>query len=175
MARKKRALPDREKEPGPKKERPWWARTDQELVKERYDRFKEVLEASKVDVSEEEREQIIEEAARRDPRIRNLLDMVICKVDGIEKKNEFLLVPQYSTSGKEKIARTLSLKTHRRIRLDEYGQEVWNQIDGSRDVKEIGMYLKDRFADEVEPLYPRLAQFMAYLESLKLVTIVKKE
>lgn len=179
LGKKKRPLPPLKKEAEPvaskKKERPWWARSDAELVKDRVEKLKGLYDSSKIKVDEEDRQQIIEEAVRSDPRIQNLLDMVISKTDTIGRKDDFLLVPMYSSDKRKKIAKALRLKTLRRIRLDDYGWGVWELIDGKRDVRKIGRLLSNRFGPEVEPLYPRLSKFLAYLQNLELVRIWKKK
>lgn len=161
-------------EEGTGKDRPWWARTDEELVRDRYERIKGIYESSKVKVDDEDRPALLEEAARRDPRIANLLDLVPVKRTGLERDGNFLLVPLYRSDRWGRAASFLRLKTRRRIRLDSYGWYVWEQIDGRRDVRSVGKRLKLKFGKDVEPLYPRLAKFMAYLENLDLVRIRKE-
>lgn len=138
------------------------------------DHYKGIMEDAKVKVDEEDRDQIVAEAARRDPRIVNLLDMRIKKRKGLEREDDFLLVPVYDTDRGENIASKLRLKTRRRVKLDDYGWTVWESINGKRDVREIGEILRKRFGDEVEPLYPRLSKFLAYLNSLKLIKIERR-
>ncbi|MGA1866361.1 MAG: PqqD family protein [Thermoplasmatota archaeon] len=152
-------------------ERPWWARPDDELVKDRIDKVKSWYGSARTEVDEEDRDQLIEEAVRRDPRIQNLLDMIITKEQGINVKGNYLVIPVYRSETGERIAEALGLKTERKIRLDRYGWSVWKLIDGKRDVRKIGGMLSDRFGDEVEPLFPRLAKFLAYLQNLKLIRI----
>ena len=167
---------DEAEDPGSvEKKRPWWARSDDELVKERVDKIKDWYDSSKIKLDEEDRDEIIREAAKRDPRIQNLLDMVIVKAQDLQRNKEFLMVPIYSTSRGEKIASALRLKTTRRIKLDQYGWGVWDLIDGQRDVRSIGKLLSSRFGEDVEPLYPRLAKFLAYLQNLKLIRITERE
>lgn len=158
-----------------KSERSWWARPDDELVKDRARKIKGWYDSSKIKLDEEDREQIIKEAAKRDPRIRNLLDMVPVKEQDLKRDKGHILIPVYSTKRGEKIAKALRLKTVRRIRLDDYGWCVWDLIDGGRDVRSIGEVLSQRFGEDVEPLYPRLAKFMAYLQNLKLITITENK
>ena len=165
----------RDKSSGKVKERPWWAKSDAELVKDRYNRFKDIYDSYRINVDEEDRAELVSEAARRDPRIRNLLDFVIVKKVKTGRKREFLLVPVYETDRGQRIASFLRLRTMRRIRLDDYGWAVWSLIDGSRDVREMGARLRERFGGEVEPLYPRLSKFLAYLQNLKLIEIRKRE
>ncbi|MBN1538656.1 MAG: PqqD family protein [Candidatus Thermoplasmatota archaeon] len=152
-------------------ERPWWTRPDDELLKDRLDKVRSWYGSVKTDVDEEDRDRLIEEAVRRDPRIQNLLDMVIVKEQGIGVKGKYLVIPVYRSETGERIAGALGLKTERKIRLDRYGWSVWRLIDGKRDVRKIGKLLSDHFGDEVEPLFPRLAKFLAYLQNLKLIRI----
>jgi hypothetical protein len=49
--------------------------------------------------------------------------------------------------------------------LDEIGSSVWNMFDGKSSLLEIGKKLSSKFGDRVEPLYPRLAQFVKILYS----------
>ncbi|MBN1391021.1 MAG: PqqD family protein [Candidatus Thermoplasmatota archaeon] len=101
--------------------------------------------------------------------------MVIEKEDGISVRGEYLVIPLYSSKKGKNVARVLGLKTVRRIRLDEYGWSVWKLMDGNRDVRTIGRLLSDRFGEEVEPLYPRLSKFLAYLQNLKLIRITERK
>ncbi len=52
-----------------------------------------------------------------------------------------------------------------RIELDGFGSFIWKQIDGKRDVYEIGKLVKDKFGQEAEPLYERLTEFLHILRS----------
>lgn len=49
--------------------------------------------------------------------------------------------------------------------LDEIGSAVWNMCDGKSNIMEIGKKLSSIFGDRVEPLYPRLVQFIRILYS----------
>ena len=51
------------------------------------------------------------------------------------------------------------------VHLDATGSFVWPLLDGVRDVTALGELVKERFGQEAEPLYPRLAQFFRVLES----------
>lgn len=51
------------------------------------------------------------------------------------------------------------------IHLDEFGSFVWQNIDGKRDITEIGISVKERFGDKAEPLYERLAKYFQILSS----------
>ncbi len=162
------------KGPGKKKERPWWARPDHEMIGERVDHFKDIYNDMKIDVDDEDRPSLIREAVKRDPRIENLLDAIPFKLNELERKGDFLIAPVYESDKGKKVAKVLKLRTTRKIKLDDQGWTVWDCIDGERDVREIGRILRERHGDKVEPLYPRLSKFLAYLNTLKLVEIGKK-
>lgn len=51
------------------------------------------------------------------------------------------------------------------VHLDENGSFVWPIIDGEKDIIKIGELVKERFGENAEPLYPRLAKFFQVLES----------
>jgi len=154
-----------------KVERPWWKKSDAELVKDRYDDIKDYIDSKKIKVDDEDREALVEEARRRDPRIKNFLDMVPVKMKRVDREGDFLIVPVYSTDRGKKIAGRMGLKTKRRIRLDEFGWAVWELTNGKRDVRQIGERMRARFGDDIEPLHPRLSKFYAYLVTLSLVKI----
>ncbi len=57
------------------------------------------------------------------------------------------------------------------IHLEEFGSFVWLQIDGKRDIIEIGELVKEQFGKKAEPLYERLAQYIRTLESNGFIVI----
>ena len=65
----------------------------------------------------------------------------------------------------QRIFRKLRFKIpmNKRITFDEYSSEVFNQIDGNKTVKEIGEKLKEKYGDNVEPLYERLLVFLNHI------------
>ncbi|MGA1822009.1 MAG: PqqD family protein [Thermoplasmatota archaeon] len=177
MAKKKRPLPPSGKkengipEEDNDKKGPWWRKSDADLVKDRYQVIRTAIDDRKMKVDEEDRTPLIEEAVKRDPDIINILDLVPLRRKGIGRDGDFLLIPIYNTKRGERIADFLRLKTRRRIRLDEYGWAVWDLINNRRDIRQIGSMLGKRFGDKVKPIYPRLAKFVAYLESLRIVNL----
>jgi len=170
-SKKKQSLSKKSPVPSKGAERPWWRMTDAELIEDRVRHFKKLYEDSKVEVGNKDRDALIEEAVRRDDRIKNLLDTVPRPVENVGRDGDFLTMPVYRSKMGEKVGRSLGLKTTRRIRLDRYGWGVWDAIDGERSVEDIGELLRSRFGQDIEPLYPRLSRFLAYLEALELVRI----
>ena len=57
-----------------------------------------------------------------------------------------------------------------RVDLDHFGSFTWHQIDGEKNIYEIGNALKEEFGEEIEPVYIRTGQFINLLRNNKLVT-----
>lgn len=51
------------------------------------------------------------------------------------------------------------------VHLDAFGSFLWSMMDGEKNLIALGEMLKERFGNEAEPLYERLAQFMQILDS----------
>jgi len=60
------------------------------------------------------------------------------------------------------------------IKLDTYGSFVWKNINGENTVGEIGDIIKAEFGKNVEPLYPRLVQYMRILNNNKFICYKEK-
>ena len=55
------------------------------------------------------------------------------------------------------------------VHLDKLGSFVWPLIDGEKDIVALGVLVKERFGQEAEPLYERLAKYFQILESYSFV------
>ena len=75
-----------------------------------------------------------------------------------------LLLPKWKRPLTRRMARALRLAENFRINLDDYGAFVLTLCTGEFTVEEIGIRLKKRFGRDVEPLYPRLVDFLYTLE-----------
>ncbi len=51
------------------------------------------------------------------------------------------------------------------VHLDENGSFVWPLMDGERNIIEIGILVDEKFGEEAQPLYERLAKFFQILDS----------
>ena len=51
------------------------------------------------------------------------------------------------------------------IELDDFGSFIWKQIDGSRSIYDIGVFVKAQYGESAEPLYERLIKFLHILRS----------
>lgn len=56
-----------------------------------------------------------------------------------------------------------------RVTLDSFGSHVWNRVDGSATVRDIGLSLREAFGDDVEPVYERLGLFCRQLAANKFI------
>ena len=56
------------------------------------------------------------------------------------------------------------------IHLDELGSFVWPLIDGEASIHALGEPVRERFGEQAEPLYPRLAKFFQILESYHFIS-----
>ena len=59
------------------------------------------------------------------------------------------------------------------IHLEEMGSFIWLQIDGKRNILEIGELVKEEFGESAEPLYERLSKYIRQLETLGFVQMVE--
>lgn len=51
------------------------------------------------------------------------------------------------------------------IHLDEMGSFLWQEMDGRRNIMELGETVKARFGKKADPLYERLAKYVQILDS----------
>lgn len=86
------------------------------------------------------------------------------KIDG----KYYLLIPM--TSKLDFLARKLH-GDYRRLELDEIGVFVWELCDGTRTIEEIGKKMKEKFGENVEPLYERLVTFILELYKRNLILL----
>lgn len=61
------------------------------------------------------------------------------------------------------------------IHLDKLGSFVWPLIDGKKDITTLGKLVKERFGEEANPLYERLARYFQILDSYHFVSWVDTE
>lgn len=51
------------------------------------------------------------------------------------------------------------------VHLDPMGSFIWNELDGEKTITELGKAVEEKFGDEANPLYERLAKYIQILES----------
>jgi hypothetical protein len=97
----------------------------------------------------------------------NLLDLIPVKNIEWQKNKEGLIVllkPKLKNPFLAKHLLPRLKNPYYRIKLDAVGSFIWELCDGDSTVRELGMKLKDKFKDKVEPLYDRLSLFLQDLE-----------
>lgn len=52
---------------------------------------------------------------------------------------------------------------YKKIKLDEYGSFIFLQIDGEKNVKEIGKNLESKYGEDTHPLYERLTMYLNHI------------
>ncbi len=106
----------------------------------------------------------------------NFLDYIPVRVETQkfhENEEGYVVMHVERKSLYDKIAQILRKRTPKcsYYTLDSQGSFVWNAIDGEKNIYEIGKELKDKFGEEAEPLYPRLAQFVRILDMNRFITL----
>lgn len=66
----------------------------------------------------------------------------------------------------QKILRKLkvNIPMYKKTKLDEISSVVFAQIDGEKNIKEIGVNLDNKFGDKIHPVYERLLVFLNHIE-----------
>jgi len=95
---------------------------------------------------------------------KNLLELIPVKIVQSEDNGDkiTLLIPRF----KNKFFQNFIPKNkspYIKINLDELGSEFWKNVDNNKDVYTIGLILKEKFGEKVEPVYERLNLFIYQL------------
>ncbi|GAA0091379.1 PqqD family protein [Paraclostridium bifermentans] len=53
---------------------------------------------------------------------------------------------------------------YKKMELDEYGSFIFLQIDGKKNVEELGIKLEEKYGEESHPLYERLLLFLNHID-----------
>jgi len=81
-------------------------------------------------------------------------------------------VPRFRGALGQGLCRLFRVAPWINVNLDAYGSLVWTAMDGKRTVRQLGKKLKDRFGEDVEPIYRRLAEFLSLLERNTIISYV---
>ena len=103
----------------------------------------------------------------------NLLDCVPTRMLQWENDEDGTVIikePKFKSVPLQSLARRLGRSPYYKIHLDEFGSFVWEKCDGNSRVEQIGMGLKQKFGNKVEPVYERLAAFMRLLAYQRFIT-----
>jgi hypothetical protein len=109
-------------------------------------------------------------AKKKDPQ--NLLDLKPVRLMEHLVENDLVVVqiPRFRSRWMGWLQRRLK-KPCFQLHLDKIGSTVWLACDGESTVADIGKRLKDRFGEEIEPLWDRLALFIRQMASGKLIEL----
>ena len=55
------------------------------------------------------------------------------------------------------------------IHLDQTGSYIWLASNGENSIYEIGKFLKNKFGDEITPVYERLIKYFTLLKAYKFI------
>ncbi|GKZ07026.1 hypothetical protein ANS017_32010 [Paraclostridium bifermentans] len=53
---------------------------------------------------------------------------------------------------------------YKKMELDEYGSFIFLQIDGKKNVEELGIKLQEKYGEKSHPLYERLLLFLNHID-----------
>jgi len=105
----------------------------------------------------------------------NLIPVQKIKCEIQEDGLVVLLKPKYFNPFLAKHLLPRMKQPYYKIKLDDIGSFFWLNCDGTRTVLEIAELHKENFGEKVEPLYERIAHFIASLEKNRLLVLKDKE
>ena len=105
--------------------------------------------------------------AKKDKKEKvNFLDLIPernCKWEENRDGKIDLLIPRFKNQFMKRLALKLGRSEFITIHLDALGSEVWDRIDGSHTVGQIGKLVEKKDEGFSHQLYERLTQFLASL------------
>ena len=109
--------------------------------------------------------------AKKDKNV-NFLDLIPQRNCQCEKTGDGridLLVPRFKNRFMKKIALKLGRSEFITLHLDALGSLVWDRVDGSRTVEQIGKLVEKENEAFTHQLYERLTQFLSSLSRHRLI------
>lgn len=106
---------------------------------------------------------------------KNTLDMIpVRKYKWKEGEVVTVFVPRFRSRVGKRFCRAIKKESTYNVNLDKLGSFAWKLCDGERTVGAIGNALKEKFGEEVEPVYERVAELFNIMEANGLITYKKK-
>lgn len=106
---------------------------------------------------------------------KNYLDLIPVQAEGLAwtRDDEDIVVLEVENTGAfNRIAQKLFKRPKvTKVHMEQFGSFLWPLIDGERTVKDLADLLKERFGEETEPLYPRVAKYMQIMESYHFISL----
>ncbi len=102
----------------------------------------------------------------------NLLDLTPVRLfeHRLEEDKVIVLIPKYRSRWMSWLQRRLKRPFYL-LHLDEIGSAFWLACDGQRNISAIGARLKERFGEDIEPVWDRLALFVRHMRKGKLIDL----
>ena len=84
-----------------------------------------------------------------------------------ETHGQLVSIVSYQNRGIQKFLRKLKFKIPEvsKVELDTFSSFVFLQINGERDIYEIGQIFRKEYEEAAEPLYERLIVFLEFLKN----------
>lgn len=105
---------------------------------------------------------------------QNFLDVVPVQNNNWEKTGDgraYLLVPRFRNRLMKKIMTKMGKSEFVKVFFDQTGTEVWQLIDGTSTVEQIGQKIVNQNNESEEQKYQRLSQFISILARNRFVNL----
>lgn len=84
--------------------------------------------------------------------------------------NISILIPRFANKILVKLLVPMLKSPYVKVKLDEFGSEVWRQIDGKKNVQEIADILKIKFGEKIEPVEERLTNYLTQIHRYSFIS-----
>jgi hypothetical protein len=81
-----------------------------------------------------------------------------------------VLIPRFTNKILVKTVTPMLKSPFVKAKFDEFGSQVWLEIDGKQKVLDISKRLREKFGEKIEPVGERLTKFLTQLYSYKFVS-----
>lgn len=81
-----------------------------------------------------------------------------------------ILIPRFANKILVKLIVPMLKSPYVKVKLDEFGSEVWRQIDGKKNVQEIADILKMKFGEKIEPVGERLTNYLTQIHRYNFIS-----
>jgi transcriptional regulator of heat shock response len=81
-----------------------------------------------------------------------------------------VLIPRFTNKILVKTLSPMLKSPFVKTKFDEFGSQVWLEIDGKKKVLDISTNLKQKFGERIEPVEERLTKFLTQLYNYKFVS-----
>ena len=81
-----------------------------------------------------------------------------------------VLIPRFTNKLLVKTLAPMLKSPFVKTKFDEFGSQVWLEIDGKKKVQDIAVSLKQKFGEKIDPVEERLTKFLTQLYNYKFVS-----